>query len=192
MSDININEKYQKKETIVVSSEKFTNGIEPPALTLMGLDKNGLGWKSPQESWSSFKFDEHCSKLNMTTIEDCVEFDTYNLTDIVKAAGYGLTHFDDSSPLNSPDLFWTEDLTAANMGKQFRLKSKKTHLTNSKDDMLITFLHNLTNFAVFVHAENFFQVNMNPLGPPSNMLFLKQPFENIYLEISCKMIMITF
>ena len=38
-------EKYQKKETITVSSEKFTHGIEPPALTILGIDDSGLGWQ---------------------------------------------------------------------------------------------------------------------------------------------------
>ena len=38
-------EKYQKKETIIVSSEKFTHGIVPPALTIMGIQNSGLGWQ---------------------------------------------------------------------------------------------------------------------------------------------------
>ena len=36
-------DKYQKKETIIVSSEKFTNGIEAPALTIMGIDSSAIG-----------------------------------------------------------------------------------------------------------------------------------------------------
>ena len=87
--------KYQKKETITVSSEKFTNGIEPPALTILGIQNSGLGWKTPQDgldTWNSFKFDEHCAKLKTTTIEKCVENDTFHSTDVVKSAQYVLSN----------------------------------------------------------------------------------------------------
>lgn len=183
-------QKFQKKETILVSSKKFTNGIEAPALTIMGFDNDGLGWKKPQDgldSWASFKFDEHCAKLNMTTIDGCVENGTYHLTDVIKGAQYGLSKNDDSSPLNSSTLFWTQDLTTPIMGKHFKLKSQKTRLRSTNDDLLITFLRKNLSFAVFVHDDNFFVVNINPLGPPSNMIFVKQPFESLYLDYSCKM-----
>ena len=114
-------QKYQKKETIIVSSKKFTNGIEAPALTIMGIDNHGLGWKTHQEdsdSRASFKFDEHCAKLNMT-IEECIESETYHLTDVVKGAGYGPSQSGKSNSLNSSNLFWTQDLTATKMGKHF-------------------------------------------------------------------------
>ena len=52
-------EKYQKKETIIVSSEKFTHGIVPPALTIMGIQNSGLGW---QGCLLSFSF-SHLAKL---------------------------------------------------------------------------------------------------------------------------------
>ena len=179
-------QKFQKKETILVSSKKFTNGIEAPALTIMGFDNDGLGWKKPQDgldSWASFKFDEHCAKLNMTTIEECIENDTYHLTDVMKGAGYGM----DSSPLNSSTLFWTQDLTTPNMGKHFKFKSQKGVLTSNNEDLLVTFLQKNVSPSVFVHDENFFLVNINPLGPPSNQQFFKQPFKSFYLDYSCKM-----
>ena len=183
-------EKYQKKETITVSSEKFTNGIEAPALTIMGLDHSGLGWKTPQEgldTWNTFKFDEHCAKLNTTSIEECVELDTFHLTDVIKSAQYGY-----SSSKNSSSFFWTQDLTEANMGKHFTLKSKKALLPNTPDDFLMISLHKNISFAVSVHDKNFFLVNFNPLGPPSNLIFFKQPFENFFLDSSCKMLITRF
>ena len=39
-------EKYHKKETITVSSDTLTNGIVPPALTIMGISIKGHGWKT--------------------------------------------------------------------------------------------------------------------------------------------------
>ena len=173
-------EKYQKKETITVSSEKFTNGIVPPALTIIGIQNSGLGWKTPQDGLdtrNSFKFDEHCKKLGMTTIEDCIEKDTFDLTDVVKGVKYGF-----SNSNNSPSFCWTQDFTDAKMGKHHTLKSRKTQLTRTPDDLLITFLRKNLSFAVFVHDENFFVVNINPLGPPSNMLYFTPPIKNSYLD----------
>ena len=173
-------EKYQKKETITVSSEKFTNGIEPPALTILGIQNSGLGWKTPQDGLDTrnlFKFDEHCARLNMTTIEDCIEKDTFDLADVVKGAKYGLSNINDSS-----SFFWTQDFTDAKMGKHHTLKSRKAQLTRTPDDMLIIFLHKKLSFTVFVHDENFFVINMNPLGPPSNMLYFTPPIKNSYLD----------
>ena len=133
------------------------------------------------DTWDSFKFDEHCKKLNTTTIEECVELDTYHLTDLVKGAHYGLSN----SSEESSSLLWTQDFTEANMGKQFTLKPRRTLLTNSPDDVLVTLLGprlggNLS-YAIFVHDENFFLVSRNPLGP-NNMLLMKAPFKNFYLD----------
>ena len=36
-------EKYQKKETISISSRKMTNGFEAPAVTIMALSSTSLG-----------------------------------------------------------------------------------------------------------------------------------------------------
>ena len=133
-------------------------------------------------TWDSFKFDEHCAKLDTSTIKECVEKDTFNLTDIVRSAHYGLSN----SSENSSSLFWTQDFTEANMGKQYTLKPRRTLLTNNPDDVLVTLLGRDLNFAIFVHDENFFLVSRNPLGP-NNMLFMKRPFKNFYLDKSCKM-----
>ena len=134
------------------------------------------------DTWNSFKFDEHCAKLNTTTIEECVELDTYHETDLVKGAHYGLSN----SSGKSSSLLWTQDFTEANMGKQYTLKPRRTLLTNNPDDVLVTLLGRDLNFAIFVHDENFFLVSRNPLGP-NNMLFMKRPFKNFYLDKSCKM-----
>ena len=75
------------------------------------------------------------------------------------------------------------------MGKQYTLKPRRTLLTNSPDDVLVTLLGKnraIFAFAIFVHDENFFLVSRNPLGP-NNMLFMKRPFKNFYLDKSCKM-----
>ena len=162
----------------------FASISRPKSLRDIFLGRIGtsVGWKTPQDgldTWHSFKFDEHCAKLNTTSFEACVEEDTFNLTDVVRGVHY--------SSNNSSSFFWTQDLTATNMGKHHTLKSGKALLTSTPDDMLITHLGLNLSFAVFVHDENFFVTNMNPLGPPSNMQFFKPPFKNFYLDKSCKM-----
>ena len=113
----------------------------------------------------------------MTTIEDCIEKDTFDLADVVKGAKYGLSNINDSS-----SFFWIQDFTDAKMGKHHTLKSRKAQLTRTPDDMLIIFLRKKLSFTVFVHDENFFVINMNPLGPPSNMLYFTPPIKNSYLD----------
>ena len=128
-------------------------------------------------AWNSFRLDEHCAKLNTESFEDCVEEDTFNLTDVVRGAHYSHSNISN----NSSSFFWTQDLTAANMGKHHTLKFRKTLLTSNHDDMLITHLGRNLSFAIFVHDEIFFLVSRNPLGP-NNMLFMKRPFKNFYLD----------
>ena len=49
-------EKYQKKETIFIKSEKMTNGIDAPAISLVGLDNNvGYGFKTQTNQTSSIR-----------------------------------------------------------------------------------------------------------------------------------------
>ena len=47
-------QKYQNKETIFLSSQKLTNGIEAPAVTIIALNNNnGYGWKTESNQTSS-------------------------------------------------------------------------------------------------------------------------------------------
>ena len=178
-------EKYLRKETVIISTEELTDGFEPPALTISAVNKRGIGWKRGSDTWASFHFEEHCSSIGISSLEECVEQDTYILTDIVKGAQFGSANNDwILSPLNSSLLIWNEALTKSSLGKYFTLKPKRN------DEILLMFLKKDLDYLICVHDPEFFLVNVNHMGPPTNCRFYKHKnFHKfaIYLENACKM-----
>ena len=84
-------QKYQSKETIFISSQKLTNGIEAPAVTIIALNNNTrYGWKSKSNQTSSimarytdtFVLD-HCKEINQTDLETCISEDSIGLADFL-------------------------------------------------------------------------------------------------------------
>ena len=69
-------QKYQKQETIFVSSRELTNGIEAPAVTILALDnRTGYGWKSKTNltssevgRYSSSFLIDYCKEINRTDL----------------------------------------------------------------------------------------------------------------------------
>ena len=177
---------YQKKETIVVRSEKDTDGIEAPAVTLAAT-RNRFGWKSAQNEsfWYNFVLYEHCERINMT-IEQCIQKDSFKLTDfladarIEKAINSSVSVF---LNLSSASALWEEDMTATAFGKYFTFKPPKFTTLNQESCMNFQLLRNFT-YTVFVHDEDFFVNNANPLGPPVNYLtFEGRTQKNHYQEL---------
>ena len=82
--------KYLDQETIIISSEEETNGIEAPAITFLAL-KNHMGWKSavPNMTYKRFNIVDHCEKIGLPDIEACVSNDTYEFDDFIKGARVG-------------------------------------------------------------------------------------------------------
>ena len=178
--------KYQKKETIVVKSEKDTVGIEAPAVTLVAT-KNKFGWKSARNEsyWYNFVLYEHCERINMT-IEQCVQKDSFKLTDfledarIEKAMNSSVSVF---LNLSSASADWGEDMTATAFGKYFTFKPPKFTTLNQDSCMNFILLRNFT-YNAFVHDEDFFVNNANPLGPPVNYWIFEGPSQkNHYQEL---------
>ena len=178
-------EKYLRKETVTISTEELTNGFEPPALTISAVNKRGIGWKRGSDTFASFHFEEHCSSIGISSLKECIELDTYNLTDIVKGAKFGSDNNDwISSPLNSSLLMRNEALAKSSLGKYFTLKPKRN------DEIRLMFLQKDLDYLICVHDPNFFLVNMNPMGPPINCRFYKHKNVHkfaIYLDNVCKM-----
>ena len=178
--------KYQKKETIVIKSEKDTDGIEAPAVTLVAT-QNKFGWKSAQKEsfWYNFELYEHCERINRT-IEQCIQKDSFKLTDFLANArieeNYNSSAFVLLN-LSSASVHWREDMTATAFGKYFTLKAPKS--TTLNQDYCMTFIL-VKNFSynVFVHHEDFLLNNANPLGPPVNYWTFEGPTQkNHYQEL---------
>ena len=61
-------EKYQRQETIFISTRKLTKGIEAPAVTILAFNNNtGYGWKSKTNATGfsdrrfTFSMVDHCT-----------------------------------------------------------------------------------------------------------------------------------
>ena len=160
--------KYRREETITISSLELTHGIEAPTVTLIGVKTNtSTGWKrapatSGGDSLFAFSLFDHCKDINVTDLEDCISFDSYELKDYLIEAGFGIENFTQST---TP---WTEDLAVSVHGRYFTWTPKKvlTPTNGPMDIMFFTAYKNFT-FYVFVHDKDYFFININPLGPPT-------------------------
>ena len=165
-------EKYLEKQTIVITSEEITNGIEAPAITIVALNSRSIpGWKSVDQNlnFNSFSMVRHCQRMNFTDMGTCKTMDTLNLGDFLHTARLGV--FEESStPINSSNSssMWTEDMAATYIGRFFTLKLSTT-ITPSPDHTVVFNVNASFQFNIWVHDENFFLVNQNHFGLPSKL-----------------------
>ena len=161
-------QKYQSKETIFLSSRKWTNGIEAPAVTIIALNNNtGYGWKSKSNQTTSdmgrhtntFVLD-HCKEINQTDLEACISQDSFSVNDILTAATFQMTE----SSFNQLNLSsWTESMDTTANGRQFTWKPQRFISPNLTDAMFLS-VYKKFRFFIFVHDINFSFVSNNPLG----------------------------
>ena len=163
--------KYQSMETISISSEKWTNGIEAPAVTVMALNNNtGYGWKSKTNQTASmmgrhtntFVLD-HCKEINQTDLEACILDDSIGLTDFLTTATFQMLQ----SSLNQLNRSsWTEDMDLTANGRQFTWNPHRSITPNWADVMYLS-LYKKFRIYIFVHDIKFSFVSTNPLGTTS-------------------------
>ena len=165
--------KYLDMETIVISSEEQTNGIEAPAITFAALRRDDvdmyMGWKSAEQNltFETFAMFNHCQGLKFTSMEDCWNNDTLERDEFLKSARLGFSEENSTSLVNNEasSSIWSEDLTATFLGRHFTLKLSKT-LPTTPDGFFIFQLDNGSDYLIWLHDENFFIPSENPLGPP--------------------------
>ena len=118
-------EQYRKKETIFITSEKMTNGIDAPAISLIAVDNNiGYGFRTETNQTNSttakitgnFLWD-HCQEINQIDLEDCISSDSYELTDFVKTAMIDFPIRKNFGKLNKS--LWHEDIGPASQGRVY-------------------------------------------------------------------------
>ena len=119
-------QKYLDKETIVISSEEQTNGIESPAITIVPIRNKGVGmstgWKSIGQNVtpSTFEIFNHCQRTNFASIEACMKNDTIGRDDFLKSARFGKNKENSTSLLDEPSM-WSEDMTTTFLGRHYTL-----------------------------------------------------------------------
>ena len=161
-------QKYQRKETIFLSSRESTNGIEAPAVTFLALSNStGYGWKTKTNQTSSvdnrytFTFLlDHCKEINHTDLEVCISEDSFAVTDFLTTATFemrasSLGHLNTSA--------WTEDIDTTANGRYFTWSPKRLMSPNWSDLIFLSTYKNF-KFYIFVHDINFSFISTNPLG----------------------------
>ena len=169
-------EKYLARKTIVILSEEQTNGIDAPAITFVA-QTGWIGWKTANESMedptTSFDLVDHCQRLNTTwNMESCISRDTFQSTDFLRAARLGFYNEDRSFLSESSASLWTEDITIPFLGRHFTLKPSQKITRNSPDTPAFILDANFS-YSVFIHDENFFLINYNPMALPSRVWMIK-------------------
>ena len=159
-------ETYHKKETFIAKYEVDTGGIEAPAVTIQATQNNS-GWKSTgggKVYWKSFEVFQHCARINLT-IEECIKEDSIGLNEFLEDVRFGDDPNVSTSVLNSS--FLKEDMAVTAWGHHFTFTNFKV-MTQDDEDCLKFVLSKKFAFNVYVHDPDFFFLNFNPLGPPTN------------------------
>ena len=182
-------EKYRKKETIVLSSEKMTNGIEAPAITFVPLDRNtGYGFKKKSNQTSSmmnrytmtFLLD-HCQEINQPDLENCISNDSFALTDFLKTASFKLA-VSSFGKLNKSQ--WSEDILQASNGKMFTWNPQRIITRHWEDFIFLSVYRNL-NYYIFIHDIDFYIISSSPRGATKAYWEVNgETMQNHYKEIA--------
>ena len=162
-------QKFQRQETIFISSRKLTNGIEAPAVTILALNNDtGYGWNSKTNTTSSassrFKHSfllDHCKEINQT-FDTCVLKDTFKLTEILTSATFGGNAFSKKS-LNISS--WTMGVANTDNGRHYTWNPQRI-ISPVVADVIFISAQRKFKFSIYVHDINFFTLSANPLGPP--------------------------
>ena len=139
-------QKYIDQDTIIISSEEQTNGIESPAITIAALRKTpgyAKSWKSAKKNhtFDTFSMFNHCQQINFTNMDDCCKNDTLARNEFLKSVKIG-SFGGKTMDVNESSLsLWSEDMTATYMGRHFTLKPSIT-LTPAPDGVLMFELNN--------------------------------------------------
>ena len=111
--------RFQDKKVIVVTSTKETGPTPAPSVTIAVRNKQtGIGWKKTQIRGFVKKL---CAYANTTeTIIDCIERQTYNMSEIDAKVKFGIGYF--AKVVTEP---WKEDFSYRYAGRTYTLDISK-------------------------------------------------------------------
>ena len=147
--------RFNDKKVVVVTSSRQSGGTPAPAVTIAVAGKDNNGWK---EKALFFEFVQIICKNANTTVIDCIESQTYNLSEIVTSVKLGLGKYD--TQLQEP---WKEDFSNAFAGRTYTLDIPKNLRVNaiSENPLRIVLQANLS-YDLYIHDPKFFFVSRNP------------------------------
>ena len=162
-------EQYRKKETIFITSEKMTNGIDAPAISLFAVDNNiGYGFKTETNQTNSLMARStgnflwyHCQEIKQNDLNDCISSDSYELTDFLITAIIDIPIKANFGKVNKT--LWHEDIGLASNGKVFTWNPQRT-ITRDWNELIFLSLKRNFKFFIFVHDINFYSMSTSPRG----------------------------
>ena len=155
-------EKYQAKQTIVVETTKDYDETDHPAFTVCGTP----GWRNYDSTLHhGIPFEIFCNlSTNAKEAIDCVNKNTFNLTEMVVAAINS-----EHESLEESD--WQEDISTLSAGKCYTLQASSVDIGTSLGQSLTIIYTNQSQLipATMIHDPDFFIFSTNPLAMPRIM-----------------------
>ena len=145
-------------QVIIVSSENDRGGFEAPSVTFVPLD-----------AWKSSTTMERCYEWLQTppylSIEDCIERNTMNKSEVFKNIFLGLKK--QKSVLGKRWLIVEGLINNFQRAKYFTVNLRDNVTPKFEDDEIFFELLLSGNYDVFIHDPKFFTLNYMPVSVPS-------------------------
>ena len=159
-------ERYLAKQVRIETTKSETGGIPAPAITLVVYSQETRnGWRTESRD-NHDVFDligHHCGEAS--DIEKCIEDETFMKTEAYKNVLLG---FSSQTSLESPSLV-TVDFTSTFRGRSYTLDFNQKIDPDEAATQLFLSFENWNNYALYIHDKNYFLLNDNPYGLPSNV-----------------------
>ena len=142
--------RFNEKGVIVVQTKKDREGVPIPAITLAVIDQ----------------IHNNTCFQNNTSIEDCIEENTLNSSEIFVSVILG---FKVRKVINITEEVFREDFTSIWAGRYYTLNLSLTIGPHSDEDQVFIGLNKNSTYTIFVHDPHYFLFNENPIALPTIM-----------------------
>jgi hypothetical protein len=163
--------RFQKKEVMVVTSQRVTEGIKVPAITIIPKNPDtSIGWRINSLNFTFPNliqpFCENTTFGN-ATIDGCIEENTYSQAETLQDVLLGYTT---RKSLLEDEGLVTDDFTH---GRAYTLNIAKTIGPDDTTDQLYVAVGYDLNYRIILHDPFYYVVNINPTTFPSILLEIR-------------------
>ena len=138
-----------------------TEGIKAPAVTICPRNPR-YGWRDVMDMPHKDIIQHQCRESE-NELADCIESNTFNLSDIVRGATIG---YKSRKPLTDPGL-WSVDFEYVKYGRCYTLNYPENIGPDYMTDAIYLLLDLKLNHRIYVHDKNYFVPTSNPLSLPT-------------------------
>ena len=173
-------ERYLDKKVMVVTSRRESGGTLAPAVTIVvKRTDTGTAWKKKTFQTNAF-VSSLCSEPDENqSIIDCIEENTYSLSEISQSVNLGLPL--PGVPSNVVKDPWIEDFIFSFMGRIYTLNiTKKLRYDSLADGLLRIELEPNLSYDIFIHDPKFFYATRNPESEAPSVRKALNPAELSY------------